>query len=371
MKKIELQTGTLYLENINKKDINLESLIGFGSRANKKRGFLFVSKVLGKHIPSKPSSMEKVCITLANKLQQELNEKPTIVIGFAETATGIGHGVYQNLNIKDSFYLHTTRYNISSKKLLEFKEEHSHAPSHILYDIENPELKKISDIAENIVLIDDEISTGKTIENIVKQLKKTFPNVKNYFACSIISWINKPIENIKFISLYNGNFSFESKDYEIPENILSETKDYTYLDEVIPYNFGRQGIQEFTIDYEDYIDLESLENKKVLVLGTGEFMYSAFLIGKYLEKNNIDVYVQSTTRSPVNVEMDIKSKIRFKDNYYENIDNFLYNVIDKNYDKVFICYETTSIPPNHNLKDLLKQHIQDVEELFIKPHYSN
>jgi len=371
MKKIELQTGTLYLDESNIKNTNLDSLIGFASRANKKRGFLFVSKVLGKHIPSKPSNMEKVCVELAKKLKKELNDKPTIVIGFAETATGIGNGVYQNLDMPNAFYLHTTRYNISSKKLLEFKEEHSHAPSHILYDIEDIELQKIKDSAENIVLIDDEISTGKTIKNIVEELKKTLPHVKNYFACSIVSWIDESVGDIKFISLYNGKFSFENKKFEIPEQTLSESHDCTDLDDIIPYNFGRQGIKEFNINYDEYIDLETLKNKKVLVLGTGEFMYSAFLIGRYLEKNNIDVYVQSTTRSPVNVEMDIKSKIRFKDNYYENIDNFLYNVSDKNYDKVFICYETTSIPTSHNLKELLEQDIQDVEELFIKPYYSN
>ena len=59
--KIDLKTGILSLEE-NKK---LDSLIGFGSRINKKRGFLFVSKVLGKHLPVKPFVMKNIYKELA------------------------------------------------------------------------------------------------------------------------------------------------------------------------------------------------------------------------------------------------------------------------------------------------------------------
>jgi len=83
---------------------------------------------------------------------------------------------------------------------------------------------------------------------------------------------------------------------------------------------------------------------------------------QFLEDNGIETYFQATTRSPVNVDGAIKSKLQFKDNYFENIDNFLYNVIDKEYDKIFICYETTKLPTNFNLKSQLKKF--NVEELF-------
>ena len=169
-KSIDLKTGTLYLDL----DRKLDRLIGFAARENKKRGFLFVSKVLGKHIPSKPSEMDIVHKELSEKLLKKINDKPTVVIGFAETATGIGNGIYEHLNLPNSFYIYTTRYNLSYPRLVEFHEEHSHATAHILYDINNPELKKILLNAENIVLVDDEISTGKTLVNIIQQLKNLF-----------------------------------------------------------------------------------------------------------------------------------------------------------------------------------------------------
>lgn len=362
MEKIELKTGTLTL------DLNdrLKQLIGFTSRANYKRGFLFVSKVLGKHIPSKPSDMEKVHIELAGILKPQLNNGTTVVIGFAETATGIGNGVYSQLGMENSFYIQTTRYKLSVPKLLEFQEEHCHAPSHILYDLIDGKLKNIMLGAENIVLVDDEITTGKTLVNIINKLREQFPHIKNYFAVSILNWAQELPDNIKFISLYCGNFSFAAKPFEIRNNIISVTDNNSYLDDFIPFNFGRFGIKNLQLNFENYININDFKNKKVLILGTGEFMHQAFLLGKYLEDNGVDVYVQSTTRSPINLDGDIHSKLEFKDNYYENIDNFVYNVIDKTYDKVIICYETVSLPKNHCLKSLLEKYFSDVEELLLQ-----
>lgn len=376
--KINLKTGTLNIKDAQNID-TLEQLIGFSSRINKKRGFLFVSKVLGKHIPCKPSKMKEVHKKLADILKEKINDKPTVFIGFAETATGIGNGVYEefilnNENSKfykssqNSFYIHTSRYNLSNERLLEFKEEHCHAPSHILYKPTDLKLNEIFDNAENIVLVDDEISTGKTLNNIIEVLKNNFPQVKKYYSVSIINWCQNFNPEIDYIYLYNGSFDFKYNDFQETQNIVSEAQDNKFLNDLIPYNFGRFGIQDLQTDYEKIIDIDDIKDKKVLVLGTGEFMFQAFKLAEYLENKNIDVYVQSTTRSPVNIDMDIKSKLNFKDNYGENIDNFLYNVIDKDYDLIIICYETEFIPTEHNLKEILgqKYNISNIKEIFFK-----
>lgn len=366
---VNLKTGLLSINDNENLNI-LNDLIGFSSRINKKRGFLFVSKVLGKHIPCKPSEMKKIHKQLSEKLKSVINNKATVFIGFAETATGIGNGVYEEFisdnPIKNSFYIHTSRYNLSKERLLEFKEEHCHAPSHILYKPDDIEILNILDKAENIVLVDDEISTGKTLNNIVDVLKEKFPHVKNYYSVSIINWCKKFNPEIEYIYLYNGSFDFNYNDFEESQNIVSEAQENKYLDEHIPYNFGRFGIKKN--DFNEIIEIKNLENKKVLVLGTGEFMFQSYKLAEYLENNDIDVYVQSTTRSPVNVDFDIKSKIQFVDNYGENIDNFLYNVIDKDYDVIIICYETKNIPDNHKLKSLLAETFDksEIKEIFFK-----
>lgn len=359
MNEIELKTGTLKIDKTHEVDF----FTGFSSRINKKRGFLFVSKVLGKHIPVKPTIMKDIYNELAEKVKKELNNEPTIFLGFAETATALGNGVYEKANLENSFYIHTTRYNLSKNRLVEFKEEHSHAPSHILYDLEDESIKKLFETATNMVLIDDEITTGKTLKNIVAQLKEKFPNLKNYYAVSILNWMNELDKDLNYIYLYKDTFSFESNGELVDENVVSETLEKNTLDHILPTNFGRFGIKNLNLDFSKFVDLNLLKNKRILVLGTGEFMYQPYKLAEYLEANGVNSCFQATTRSPINVDVDIKSKIHFIDNYYENIDNFLYNVIDKKYDKVFICYETKEIPANHNLEEQLKQFF-DVETIL-------
>ena len=65
----------------------LEDLLDFAQRINPKRAFLFVSKVLGRHIPVAPSIMRNAFTDLANLVPDDLPE-PILVIGMAETAVG-------------------------------------------------------------------------------------------------------------------------------------------------------------------------------------------------------------------------------------------------------------------------------------------
>ncbi len=95
-------------------------------------------------------------------------------------------------------------------------------------------------------------------------------------------------------------------------------------------------------------------------------MYPPYLLALYLEENGIDVYNQATTRSPINIDGEIKSKLNFIDNYFENIDNFLYNVIDREYDKIYICYETTQKPKQFKLKEMLEKLNFEVEDIFFR-----
>lgn len=69
------------------------------------------------------------------------------------------------------------------------------------------------------------------------------------------------------------------------------------------------------------------------------FKFAQFLENKFVHKN---IFFQSTTRSPVIVNENeaIKSSVSFKDNYNDNIDNYVYNLDVNQYDKIFILYET-------------------------------
>lgn len=362
--KIHLKTGTLEILSNNREV--LQSLTGFGSRHNKKRGFVFISKVLGKHYPVRPAVMESAYRQLATLINARLDvARPTMVIGFAETATALGYGVYQQLNLPHAFYIHTTRYQLNQPIWLNFQEEHCHAPTHLLYDVEDEQLRTLRDHAEQVVLIDDEFSTGRTLKNLVTQLRKKLPHVKTFIGASLLRWMPHSLPNITCVSLYQGQFQFSAKALTLPTVNQAIGQTEIALDTIIPYNFGRRGIQTPQFDYQHDINVQALQKQKVLVLGTGEFMYPAFLLGKFLEKQAVDVYVQATTRSPLNVDQDVTSKLTFVDNYYENIDNFLYNI--KQYDQIIICYETTTLPDNHHLSRLLQPYTNKVTTLFMRP----
>jgi len=361
--KIELKTGLLKIDN----NERLRSLVGFGSRINKKRGFLFVSKVLGKHIPAKPTLMKKTFKDLATTLPQDKSTK-TLFVGFAETATALGQGVFEAYGSKSSAYIHSTRYQTNEEVFFSFQEEHCHAPSHILYKPRDEKVQDIVENAERVILVDDEVSTGKTANNIVQELKKKMPNVKEFYLLTILNWVDEEFEDIEFLYLYKGNFKFEPKGMEEDNkiDIVSIPEQEKDLSLIIPYNFGRYGV---TLNPSNISLKEVKKNiigNRILVLGTSEFMFQPSAMALKLEKEGFNVCFQATTRSPANIDKHIKSALTFKDNYFENIDNFLYNVADKEYDTIIICYETTKIPKEFTLPEQLFEQAHVVECFFSK-----
>ncbi len=70
-------------------DVSLDDLFDIAERRNPKRAFLFVSKVLGRHIPVPPSVMRQAYRQLASQFPATLTG-PVLFIGMAETAVGLG-----------------------------------------------------------------------------------------------------------------------------------------------------------------------------------------------------------------------------------------------------------------------------------------
>ena len=89
---VDLPTGRLDIKVFGTV-MPLQEICGFAARQNPKRGFLFVSKVLGKHIPVRPSKVREVHTRLAAQIPADL-PGPVVVIGMAETAICLGNGVF-------------------------------------------------------------------------------------------------------------------------------------------------------------------------------------------------------------------------------------------------------------------------------------
>ncbi|MFI9820850.1 phosphoribosyltransferase [Streptomyces sp. NPDC052013] len=153
-------------------DEDLTELLGLALRRNPKRAHLLVSNVLGKHVPQSPSVVYGYGVRLGRRVRELLGDEAhrAVVLGYAETATGLGHSVADGLAVAP--YLHSTRRPVPGVATAGgFEESHSHATSHLLLP-EDPAL-----LAGNgpLVLVDDEFSTGNTVLNTVRDLHERYP----------------------------------------------------------------------------------------------------------------------------------------------------------------------------------------------------
>ncbi|MFE7166034.1 phosphoribosyltransferase [Streptomyces sp. NPDC057616] len=163
-------------------DDALTDLLGLALRRNPKRAHLLVSHVLGKHVPQSPSVVYGYGFTLGRRVRDLLGEEAgaAVVLGYAETATGLGHSVADGLGLAP--YLHSTRRPVAGVAAAGgFEESHSHATSHLLLP-EDPAL-----LASDgpLVLVDDEFSTGNTVLNTVRDLHERYPR-RRYVVVALV-----------------------------------------------------------------------------------------------------------------------------------------------------------------------------------------
>lgn len=370
---------------------------------NNKRSFLLLNNKQSKHTPSKPyetfSMLEE--LTLSVKSFKN-NHDNTIIIGFAETATAIGHYIGSKLQIPT---IHTTRENTKELEVLFFSEQHSHATEQkiIKNDLDKfiNESSSINSNKEfNILFAEDELTTGNTIVNSVNIIKNTYLNYKiNFGVVSIINCMSD--ENIKVFKENNINYFYCSK-YKIPNNIdniikninqkqdeqIENTKKIENNINLINYNnntdFRRflnyQKRKEYIEDFIKYNSqlINNTKNEKILVLGTEEFMYLPLVLAGELENNNNDVYCQGTTRSPICPSNEqgyiIKNRSKIRSLYNENRITYIYNL--EEYSKIIIvtdcnfCYENK----NKGFADLIgavNKYSKDITVIQVKKELEN
>jgi hypothetical protein len=358
---VELATGTLHL-SLTPGKIPLHRLLGFASRYNSKRKFLLVSKVLGKHYPVAPRLMSWSYRALARQILGLGLSSPSLWIGMAETATGLGYGVYEKAwrgHQDSSVFLQTSRYHLAGCPKLSFEEAHSHAPDFFLYCPTAPALQKLFDTACTLVLIDDEISTGATFLRLIQAYRNVNPGLRQAIIASLVNFADpnarRKVEEeagipIRWAFLRQGALHFEEKTLKPAPigdvNVIGSgncKKALSWpgrLGLTAPIRFQSGLLASLQTLWKNPKDLRPL-----LVLGTGECNAPAYLLGSKLEQAGHCVHVQSTTRSPIYQDGIIASMHRFKDNYGEDIDNFLYNMEPTDYRDIILCHETPLCPP--------------------------
>jgi Phosphoribosyl transferase/TRSP domain C terminus to PRTase_2 len=291
----------------------------------------------------------------------------------AETAICLGHGVYdQYLALtgrQDVVFSHSTRYRLDRPIALEFLEEHSHAADHIMYLPENEHDRQLYLNARSLVLVDDEASTGNTFVNLANAFHARIPSLQSVVTAVITDWRGEhrtadtlsamPVPS-STIAILSGEYNFTPAPNLVAVVMPNVVGDNRAKDALIPRNFGRLGLRgnlrpEKVLVHSTSGCADASSNalmrgtgefvctrapSSVLVLGTGEFAYPPFLLAEELEKRGVNVYFQTTTRSPIMVGNAIGAAISFLDNYGDGIPNFVYNVSPGQYDRVVIVHET-------------------------------
>lgn len=158
----------------------ITDLLQPGLRKNPRRAHLLVSTVLGKHLPTDPLVVRDAGDRLGDLVRGVLGEQDAVALGFAETATGLGHCVATRIDA--ACYLHSTRRAVpGARTLTGFEEGHSHATSHLL----QPMPGDVFTAGLPLVLVDDEISTGNTALDAIAALHEFAPRTHYVLAALV------------------------------------------------------------------------------------------------------------------------------------------------------------------------------------------
>lgn len=343
-------------------------LFEIAERRNPKRAFLFVSKVLGRHIPVRPQTMRGVYRQLADRFPP-VADGPVLFIGMAETAVGLGAGVFDELRgrFSEAIYLTSTRHPQPGELLCEFKEAHSHATDHLIYLPADPALRQRVLATRTLVLIDDEATTGNTFINLLEALQKEggLAQVEQVIAVTLTDWSGDALPQrspvpVSSVSLIQGHWDWQPlPDAPLPVMPAVNVSAAGSVTITGRQSWGRLGMTAPAADLGRHLQAQTGET--ILVLGTSEFVWEPFLLAERLAAQGAEVRYSSTTRSPIAPGFAIESAIAFSDNYGQGIPNFVYNVAHQRFDRILLCSETPAESIDPQLTEALSRVADRVE----------
>lgn len=373
----------------NRFNIPEELLFCIGKRDNnEKRSFLFISKLLGKHLSVNPDVVKSTGFLLSSlkygfnntthiscikgigkpSFEEYALDKDILIIGFCETATALGLSVAASIH--GSYYITTTRETIQNiKQILRFEEPHSHASTHCMYS-DSLDLNKFKEI----ILVDDEITTGISLLNLVKEIVKN-SSVRKFSIMTILDWRSESMKDnfrkyisetgieISVYSLLSGYIFedittiYKNKNVcriektldSIPLNIFDRQIVSTLENpctEFLSYT-GRFGIDSkciSSIEESSYKAANNLlkylgTNKRILVLGHGENIYIPSRVASHLQNLGCEVSFRTTSRTPIYCDGEIIKDIQmFVD---RGVNYHFYNREEaERYDRVIMLADT-------------------------------
>ncbi|MEU0382962.1 phosphoribosyltransferase [Streptomyces chartreusis] len=391
-------------------DDRLTDLLGLALRRNPKRAHLLVSNVLGKHVPQSPCVVYGHGFELGRRVRELLGDdeaRRAVVLGYAETATGLGHSVADGLG--PAPYLHSTRRPVAGLAPAGgFEESHSHATSHLLL----PEDPALLTGDGPLVLVDDEFSTGNTVLNTVRDLHERYPR-RRYVVVALVDMrsaadAGRLADFAREIGARVDLVAAASGTVRLPEEVLEKGQELVAryesplgargtartaptgpqpdgnrahphvarVDLHWPRDLPDGGRHGFTPAHRTRLEAalpgmaarlsEALSRnaRRVLILGFEELMYAPLRLARELERTtDVEVRYSTTTRSPVLAVDDPGYAIRTRLAFPAHDDpadgpgqRYAYNVAGAGFDAVIAVVDSAAdTPPLHAPDGLLAQ----------------
>jgi hypothetical protein len=363
----------------------LHGVLGLALRRNPKRAHLLVSNLLGKHVPRDPRAVYGSGYALGERVRELLGPEAAgqaVVLGYAETATGLGHSVADGIGGVP--YLHSTRREVAGVAAGGgFQEEHSHATGHLLLP-EDPALLAGSG---PLVLVDDEFSTGQTILNTVRDLHERHPRAHD--AVVALTDMRSAADRARLADLAAGLgarvdvIALVAGAVTLPEGVLergqalvaahetpppapADSYDLTHVELEWPAGVPDGGRHGFLPEHRAALEaaLPAMGQRlaaalppgarRVLVLGNEELMYAPLRLAEALQRrtDGIDIRFSTTTRSPVLAVDDpgyaIRSRLVFPAHDEPSDgpgDRYAYNVAGAGFDAVVCVIDSAGETP--------------------------
>ncbi|MGM9331972.1 phosphoribosyltransferase [Streptomyces murinus] len=368
----------------------LRAMLGLALRRNPKRAHLLVSQVLGKHVPQAPSVVYGHGVRLGRRVHALLGPEQAaraVVLGYAETATGLGHAVADGLGTAP--YLHSTRRPVAGVAPAGgFEESHSHATSHLLLPSDPALLAGHGPL----VLVDDEFSTGNTVLNTIRDLHARYPR-ERYVVVALVDM--RSAADVRRLEEFAGEIGARvdlvaavSGTVVLPEDVLAKGQELVGRHEAAgraraaeprpaaprapgtvhlgwPAGLPDGGRHGFTPGHRARLeaalpamagrisDALPADARSVLVLGFEELMYAPLRLAGELERTlDGEVRFSTTTRSPVLAVDDpgyaIRSRIVFPahdDPADGPGERYAYNVAGGGFDAVVAVVDSAGDTP--------------------------
>lgn len=339
----EIPTGTLALSvNDNASGREISEMLEVGARSNPKRGFLIVSHLIGRHLPTRPSRMREVMRDMASKIPADL-PGPVIFIGMAETAVALGQGIHDawttSARREDAVFIQTTRQTHPEMNVwARVEEEHSHASTHLIHEVSGDMETALAKQARSLVIVDDECSSGRTFDVLSLTVRSMIPTIANVIELCITDWSGTPEDDGKRMSLIRGELSWRPNgtEFAIPGGNANRHGDTT--PGAAP---GRQGYVSYSPPSMDGLP-EDIEGKRITVIADGENGYDALLVAEELVARGADCVVQSITRSPALICGPIREMFAFSDSHGSGAKCYSYNLRMHNPDMFVLVVENSA-----------------------------